>query len=258
MTATEAAPAYGRAFVRRNYGNGHGYELDGFKIPGVTSVISATIAKPGLINWAAGEAARYAVDHWPELADATPTQRLDQIRNAHNRRSRDAMTVGKRVHAFGCKLAHGEPVEVPDELAGMVDAYARFLDTWAMRPVHTEAPVCHIGHRYGGTLDAIMESPRLGAVIMDIKTGGVYREVALQLAGYRYADIIGTGDDAQPMPAVDGAYVAHVLGDSVELVPIAADGKTWHAFLYCLTIYRWLTAESDVIGEPIFPEDRPA
>lgn len=252
MTDTTTAPE----FTRRNHGNGHSYTLGGAKVPGVTTVLNA-LAKPGLINWAARTAAEYAVDHWDVLTGQPVSERLAEIRGAHNRTKTSAATRGTRVHTFAAKLYAGEPVDVPDELAPMVDAYARFLDAWHVEPVHAELPVCSVPYRYAGTLDAVIRVPKLGTVLVDVKTGGVFREVALQLAAYRYASH-GLGDAGMfELPPVDGAYVAHVLPDSVELLPVDAGENTWRTFLYLLTVYRWtLEADADgAVGRAVFPED---
>ena len=66
---------------RRNYGNGHGYQLDGRKVPGVTS-ITGKLDKPALIGWAARTAAGYAVDHWDELSRKPILERAKEIEDA--------------------------------------------------------------------------------------------------------------------------------------------------------------------------------
>ena len=63
-------------FKRRNYGGGHGYWLvneDGTEtdVPGVTTILSDAIPKQ-LKQWAADQAADYAVDHWAELFEGGP------------------------------------------------------------------------------------------------------------------------------------------------------------------------------------------
>ena len=57
------------AALRVTRKRGHSYLLDGEKAQGVTTVIREGVPKPKLIDWAAREAAGYAVDHWAELAD---------------------------------------------------------------------------------------------------------------------------------------------------------------------------------------------
>jgi hypothetical protein len=101
-----------------------------------------------------------------------------------------------------------------------------------------------------------MQSDRLGTILLDIKTGGIYRESVLQLAAYRYATLAldGNGDEID-MPEVAGCYVAHVLGDTVELVPVDAGENVWRTFLYLLTVYRWNNQpDYDPIGSPLYPE----
>lgn len=244
-------------FRRRNHGNGHSYTLNGVKVPGVTTVLNA-LAKPGLIGWAARMAAEYAVDHWSELDSAPVSTRLAEIASAHRTANNTAKVRGTRIHSFAAKLYAGEPVEVPEQLAVPVGAYARFLDEWDVTPVHAELPVCHAGHWYAGTLDAVLDVPRLGRILLDVKTGGVFREVALQLAAYRYAThglgAVGVFD----LSPVDGTYVAHVVGDSVELLPVDGGEASWRAFLYLLTVYRWTLNDDGIIGRAVFPEDVPA
>lgn len=276
MTAAAVlAPPAPARFARRNQGTGHSYRLDGAKIPGATTVIGI-LDKPGLKQWAANEGATYAVEQWDRLSDMPMLERLDAIRYAYKNTVRKASVRGTRIHALGEKIAHGEDVQVPDEYLGPVTAYARFLDRWQIETLYTETPVCHTGHRYGGTLDAIVSTPLLadGAPIMlDVKTGkSVYNETALQLAAYRFCDLAlvdppeGTPNAprkrtpdpvAVAMPATDEtAYVAHVLEDDVELVPADAGEGTWKQFLYALQLWRWKSASADdpPVGRAIWPE----
>lgn len=247
-------------FARRNHGSGHSYRLDGQKIPGVTDTIGV-LDKPALKQWAANLAAEEAVDHWDELSQLSMLDRLDRIRYAHKNTLRKASVRGTRIHALGEKIGHGEEVAVPDEYVGPVDAYARFLDRWQITTVHTEIPLCHTGYRYGGTADAVATSPLLcdgRPFVLDVKTGkGVYAETSLQLAAYRFADVALIDGAEVPMPETDArAFVAHVLPDDVELLPVDAGESTWKAFLYCLAISRWKAACKDdpPLGRAVWPE----
>lgn len=251
-------------FKRRNYGNGHGYTLDGQKVPGVTSVLDV-LDKPALVNWAARESAGYAVEHWAELERLPLMERAREIEGARFKKNKAAIVRGHRIHEFGEKLAHGEPVEVPDEYRGPAEAYAQFLDQWDIETIKTETPICHTEYRYAGTFDALIKSPRLGTVMLDIKTGrSVYDETGLQLAAYRNADLM---IDDEPMIATDAAYVAHVTGDTVDLVPLKQDGL-FEIFLYLLEIYEsWMKRVAwkfkneptfnPVVEAPIYPDQMP-
>lgn len=246
-------------FERRNAGSGHSYKIDGYPAPGVTTVLNA-LAKPALVNWAARTAAEHAINDWDRLSGLSVSERLKEISGAHRSTTRKAATRGTRIHTFGEQLAHGEisTADVPPELAGPVQAYAHFLDEWQIVTDLVEVPVAHLGYRYCGTLDLIANIPRLGHILLDVKTGsGVWPETALQLAAYRHAEVMLLDGVQQPMGPVQAAYVAHVLPDSVELVPVNASPQTWKKFLHLLQVYQWQAEIKDEppIGRAIHPEN---
>ena len=240
--------------VRRNYGKGHGYQLDGEKITGVTTALGV-MDKPALRNWYAEQAAKRAVDEWDRLADLPVSDRLDYIK----RGPRDTVTAaalrGTEIHSLGEKLAHGDEVEVPAEHRGPVEAYARFLDEWDVQTIATETPLASVQHRYGGTADQWARIGRRdGAMcLLDVKTGkGVYSETGLQLAAYRYSELIQPEKGVEiETPAVDLVYVAHVLPDTVRMLPVIANEAVFRDFLYVLQVYRHVEAckEWPLIGE---------
>lgn len=266
---------------RRNHGTSHSYLLDGYRAPGVTSVIGL-LDKPALVGWAAKTTAAFAVENWDTLAKLPITDRLTRLEKARFGQNRTAIIRGHRLHAMGEALAKGETVDVPAEHRDAVEAYARFLDDWQLETVATEIPCAHGEYRYAGTLDLIAESPKLGRVLLDLKTGkGVYSETALQLAAYRNADlwlekIEVTGPrggkrtetvERSGSLGIDRCAVAHlpVGAEQVSLVPLVTDAGVWSAFLYLLEVYEsWLTRTgwdhrdgpnySPVVGDAVWPE----
>lgn len=271
-------------FQRRNHANSHSYLLDGQRVPGVTTVIGI-LDKPALVNWAAAETAAYADEHWAELSELRSADRIERLKGARFATNRRAVVRGTRVHSLGERLAHGEQIdegEITPELRPWVEGYARFLDEWDIETAAAELPVAHSEYRYAGTADLFAWSPRLGHVLLDIKTGkSVYSEVALQLAAYRYADMgireqVVTGPrggkrtewvDA-PVPQVDQTLVVHVREDGTSLVPVKGDEETWEAFLYMLATYdtwvrrtAWANRDADdyirAVAPTIYPEDHP-
>ena len=270
-------------FRRVNHGKGHSYTLDGHGVPGVTAIIGV-LDKPALVNWAAEQSASFAVENWQRLSELPIVERAKQIQAARFQTNRAAIVKGNRIHAMAEQLqtTGRAPVEPDNPVYPQVVAVARMLDDWGMESLVTEAPICNTNYRYAGTMDSIVTSPRLGKVLIDWKTGkGVYDEVALQLGAYRAADLMLSPVEVvgprggkrtewieQPMPAVDGCYIAHVLGDAVELHPITVDDEVITAFLYLRKIYAswiertsWKFRDSDsfapTVGDPIYIEDRP-
>ena len=247
--------------TRRNHGRGHSYRLDGHKVPGVTTILNA-LPKPALTKWAAEKAADHAVNHWDELAALPVSERHKRILWAHREDVSAAMARGTRIHALGDKLAHGEDVKVPDDLVGPVEAYARFLDYWQIEPHASETPIASTRYRYGGTADLWGSIGRLGvsSALIDLKSGrGLYDETALQLAGYRYADLWQPDGPTseEPLPEVEDVFVAHITPDDVRLVPVEVTPDTFRGFLYVAEVARLLERLRDErpIGDQLVRED---
>jgi hypothetical protein len=136
-----------------------------------------------------------------------------------------------------------------------VEAYARFLDRWQVEVIATETPCASTRWKYAGTADAWAVFGRgelAGArVLLDIKTGrGVYDSTALQLTAYRHCDLWQPDgpDSEQELPPVDAVVVAHILPDTVRLLPVDADALQFRQFQYLLQTTHWLDA-GPYIGE---------
>jgi hypothetical protein len=245
--------------VRRNYGRGHSYQLDGHKVDGVTTAISTGFPVQ-LKQWSADVAANYAIEHWDELAEQPLTKRIDRIRYAHRETLAAAALRGTEIHGYGEKLVHGIAVEIPDDYRGPSEAYARFVDEWRIEPIATETPLANTEYGYGGTADLWATIGVRGGLpaLIDLKTGAnIYESVALQLAAYRHADLWQPrkGEETTDVPKVEAVYVAHILPDDVRLLPIEADDNAFREFLYVLMTARWIDrhgfrGEEPVIGAP--------
>lgn len=246
--------------VRRNYGRGHGYQIDGQKVPGVTAVIDV-LDKPALRNWYAEQAAKRAVDEWDRLQTMSVSERLEFIRYGARDKVQAAALRGTQIHDLGDKLARGEDVDVPDEHVGPVEAYARFLDKWAIETIASETPCANLTAGYAGTTDLWCRiGVRDNAVaLIDVKTGrGIYDEVGLQLAAYRFTEVIQPEKGVEiPTPTVDLVYVAHVLPDDVRMVPVRATPAVFRSFLYALEVYKAKAAWADwpLVGSAVEPGD---
>lgn len=249
---------------RVNAGKGHSYKdtETGQKIPGVTTILKA-MPKDALIGWAASATANYAIDHWEELGEKALSVRLKELTGARYADSDKASNRGNQVHTLASKLVHGERVKVPDEIAGHVRSYTRFLDDFDVRPVLVEAVVANRKHRYCGTLDLLgdlldVEDPDGGYErwLIDIKTSrsGVYPESALQLAGYRYAELyVDAAGEEHLIPEVTRTGVVHVRADGYDLVPVEAGQAEFRQLLYVQQTHLWGQSSRELIGAPIVP-----
>jgi PD-(D/E)XK nuclease superfamily protein len=250
-------------FRRRNYGRGHSYYLGERKLDGVTTIISNGLPKPALVNWAARTAAEKAVNEWDQLAELPVAERLKRISKAPDESRNAAAVKGTRIHALADKLANGEEVAVPDELAGHVESCVRFLDEWQAETVHTEAPVYHEKYLYAGTLDLIAD---IGTDrwLLDFKTSasGAYGDTAFQLAAYRYATHILAGQDEHGDPTtaamtpVDKCGVIWLRADGYDLYEYTADESVWRQFLYIQQVARAAADSRDYKGDAMVPPVR--
>jgi hypothetical protein len=242
--------------ARINRGRNHSYLLDGHKVRGVTSIIGDGLPKPALIAWAANTTAEYAIDHWTELDTEAPSKRLAILKNARYGERDAAARRGTEVHALAAQLVDGTEVDVPEPLAGHVESYLRFLDDWQPEPVIIERPVFSRRHRYAGTLDMIADLTGLGRGLWDVKTtrSGVFGEVALQLAAYRWAEFyLDDNGNEMDMPEVDHCGVIWVRADGYDLIPVEAGPAQFRTFLYTAQVAQFNDTSRDLIGEALTP-----
>jgi len=255
---------------RRNYGRGHGYTINGEKVPGVTTVIGNGLPKPALMGWAAKTIAEYVADRldqadghviadqlvadlgdlahtkgkpWPDKLSRTKVAEL--LKGIHYEDRDQAANRGTAVHNLAEKLAHGEEVEVPEPLTGHVDSYLQFLEDWQPTDALLEFVVGNTTHRYSGTGDMIATLVDGRRWLLDIKTSrsGPYGEVALQLAGYRYAEHALIDGETVPMPQVERCGVIWVRADGYDLIPFEAGPAEFRQFLYVRQVGDWLAAQ---------------
>jgi len=233
--------------------------MDSEKADGVTWVVGNGVPKPNLIGWAANETAGYAVDHWEELGEMTPSKRLELLKRSRFA-SRDTAAVrGTAVHALAQTLAAGEIVDVPEELVGHVDAYLAFADEWAPVELLTEVVCGNRKYRYMGTLDLVAVLNDGKRWLLDWKTSasGIWPESALQLSAYRYAEWYLDGDGVeQPMPEVDACGCVWLRADGYDLVPVDASPETFTTFLYAQQLARFQAMPREaVVGEALRPPE---
>lgn len=243
---------------RHETAKGHSYkDANGTRVPGVTTIIGDGVPKPALINWAANATADAALNRWDELGAMPPAKRLKELQGARYAEKDAAARRGTEVHAAAEQLVAGKPVQVPEEIAGHVEAYARFLDEFKVEAIHVEFSCVSYKWGYAGTADlfASLTLPDKGRVkmLMDLKTtrSGIYGETALQLAAYRYAEKwVIDGDEFTP-PTADYCAAIHVRGDGYDLVPVEA-GETEHKdFLYALRVGQFVARSRDLVGPAI-------
>jgi hypothetical protein len=239
---------------------GHHYvDANKRRVPGVTTITDA-LPKAALINWAANATAGYAIDHWDGLSALLPSERLKKLQGARYEDKDRAANRGTEVHKLAEQLITGAEVEIPEELAGHAESYVQFLDEFNPQPVLIEAVVYSNRHGYAGTLDLVADFPTLGKrLLVDVKTNrsGIFGETAIQLAGYRFADVYLDEHGAeQAMLEVDGCAAIHVRADGFDLIPVTANQQQHRVLLYAQQIREFDQSSRDLVGSPVTPPSR--
>jgi hypothetical protein len=158
-----------------------GYKLkSGDPATGVTTILSRWKDSGALLHWA---------------AEQGRLMERGIIKNLYDKRD-EAADIGTLAHDMCDSYLKGnDPYEVlkkaemDQEKSNKADqAYKMFLDWWQQTglKVHdSEMPLVSETHKFGGTPDWILETPR-GYAIGDIKTSkAIYRDMLLQVAAYK-------------------------------------------------------------------------
>lgn len=255
---------YVAPITRRNHGGGHSYrDANDQKIPGVTTLIKAGLP-PKLEKWAAETTADHALDNWDELAELKPSERRKRLLQARFTDRDTAAARGTKIHRLAEKAAAGKPVEL-GEHSGHVEALVDWMNQWQPEYLHTEFTVVNYTVGYAGTADCVVYLPSLDQTwLIDYKTSrsGVFGDVALQLAAYRYAEYYLNGDTEKPMLTVDACGVVHIRADGADLYEVTAGPRQFRDFQYVVEVGRFSTESRELISEALRPppleEDVPA
>lgn len=246
----------------------------GISVPGVTSVISMLPKQDFLGPWQAGMAADLAIDSFSylkEMADRDRAGARRYIAGAARRYTEVRSKLGSRAHDVFERLMNGEDVSyVHPDITNHVAHFRSFLAAVNPELVRAEDVAWSYEHEYAGSFDAILrvwvEATDKGPVItpdrsgtpilvmVDYKTSkSTYSDVALQLAAYRYADVVIDPDgNEEPMPELDAAAVLHITDDQWAFKGVRADRDVFESFLTLRKVFGWVREDSkDVIGKPL-------
>lgn len=251
------APALARGKTGRRYVWPPGTDKPELVVPSVTTILGH-LDKPALVNAAAKEVARFAVDHILTWQDLPPDDAFDLLKRAPSRVWGVKRDLGSAVHkAIETVLEtwDGDEVVVDNiDLLPYVGAAVLFLQERVTKLLHVEATIYNRTYKYAGTCDAIVELTDGRVAIVDWKSGGVWPESALQIGAYASGEFIGHDDGtSEDLPEIDLGIVVHLPGDGsykareIELTPIL-----WKTFIACRTIQRFKDDfEADVFGKTL-------
>lgn len=218
------------------YEKSHRYKLDGKWVPGVTTLIKGGLPAPALMYWSAKSVAEYVAD---DEAGVEALRRMGRgpmvqaLKEVPWQKRDTAAVRGTDVHNIAEQLVHGGEVQVPEHLAGYVEAAVAFMDEWKPEPVVVERPLAHRAHWWAGKPDIFATLPDGRTILFDYKTtgSGIWPETAFQLAAYSHAEFyIDEQGVEQPIPQVDLCAAVWLQPGEYQVIPVKADDDVYKEF----------------------------
>lgn len=256
--------------VETAYVSGDRWYVDpgtGDKVPGVSAILNM-MPKPALVNWAAREAAAFAVSNIDVVAALARTDvkaAVDLVKGAPWRKSGKAADSGTEVHGLAEQLmrdrieSRKSTFKIPPGTMDFLRNFARFATEFDVIPQLIETTVWDDEHNYAGTFDGMyrltVDGQEIDAIV-DIKTGasGVWPEAALQQTAYARAKwfLDPVTGEKTPMPAVDAAFGLWLRPEGWALIPLSIDEGNWAQFLRLRESYEWKRLrEKHAVGKAV-------
>lgn len=239
---------------------GRFYEVDGESYPSVTHILSAAIAKPALINWAANteraavtEAAADLFEEWSKLIVfpqmpresylSTLLVRLGTVK-AHQKALAKGGEIGTQAHklvewtmrtAIGAEA--GPKPDVSEKALWAFMAWEDWAKSVALKPVLIEQTVYSKVHGFAGTLD-MLARVNGELTLVDLKTSkSIYPEMFLQVAAYQKAleemgYVVPTGRVILRLPKLD-------TDPAFEVVDVPPVEELFPVFLAAKELWKW-------------------
>jgi hypothetical protein len=162
---------------------------------------------------------------------------------------REKAELGTRVHGYAELWMQGKAAEVSDYDLPYMDAFALFCYEHNPEWLEVERAVVHSAG-FGGRFDAVVEFDG-EYVLLDLKTGKSYLDsLALQLAGYKYADGMivydpeGQAVALDPMPHIDRCAGLYLHNDGTyDLKYVEVQQREFQHFLALHRLRQWARRE---------------
>lgn len=181
---------------------GHRYSYNGARVPNVTSIVDSLLPFRG-----------------------APASLMEEARFR-----------GTRVHEITAAIDSGED----PRLSRKDKTFLPYLEAWLLfrsdcrfTPLAIEERVFHRKHRFAGTLDRIGYING-GLSVVDLKTGALYPEYALQTAAYKEA-----ANDGRQGEKIQGRWAVQLTDKGTYVLTPYTDKADFSVFLAAMTLNNW-------------------
>lgn len=233
------------------------------------------IDKNALPYWYGKQSAIRAVEILDRLNAATKIRFCDdqrcgsclpcliaEIQSAGNDARDAAADRGTRFHHVAEQLAiTGEWIPYDEDLTGRIQQFKRFLTIHRVEFHAAEVTVINRTHGWAGTLDTVLSCgwmpPKhrdlIGVpVYADYKTGSIYAQAGLQLAGYRNGEAVLLPDGREcPMPGAhtETGLSIQITNEDFWVRPCPVGDAAYQKFLRALALWRDINQpDLDLVG----------
>lgn len=238
--------------VKVGSGRGYVHPISQVTVPSVTTVLSV-LDKPALPRWAAKQVAEFAVDNKTAWTDLPNDAAIDMLKGSPWRTRDRAAEAGTDAHTYCEQLLRGEiDINAPFDPPGLGAAaknLRELLKTLQPQPVAIEGTVWSHTYGYAGSFDGIhLIDGEL--TLVDLKTStGVYPDYSIQLAAYKYADVILTPNGEElPMIPVTRCQIWHAPKEGKwQIVDVDVTQAEFEVFKSAITVFNWKNDRSKVV-----------
>lgn len=238
-------------------GRGYVHPVTQQTVPSVTTILGV-LDKPALPRWAAKSVAEFAAvnkDSWVNL----PTDAAIDMLKGSPWRTRDrAAEAGTNAHEYCEALLKGEvSIDSPFDPPGLGEAAKNLrgiLKAAQPTPLSIEGTVWSHKYGYAGSFDGIHIIDGV-VTLVDLKTStGVYPDYSIQLAAYKYAEVILKPDGSEvPVPKIERCQIWHAPKEgSWSIVDMDVTEAEFGVFTAALEVFKWKSDRSkSVMGKKI-------
>lgn len=238
-------------------GRGYVHPVTQVTVPSVTTILQV-LDKPALPRWAAKSVAEFATankNSWVNLPDDAA---IDLLKGSPWRTRDRAAEAGTNAHEYCEALLNGEvSIDAQFDPPGLGEAARNLrgiLKAVQPQPLVIEGTVWSHKYGYAGSFDGIHVIDGV-ITLVDLKTStGVYSDYSIQLAAYKYAEVILKTDGSEvPVPPIEKCQIWHAPKEgSWSIVEMDVTEAEFGVFLAALEVFKWKSERSKtVMGKKI-------
>lgn len=239
MTIQRLKPLYDVKLIVDGKKHFYQIENDDKWLPGVTTVLSAAIPKPALLNWALNMMGDN-IRQYLTARDGKPFEKseIDELikvgKDIYKKKASEAADIGTRAHKAVDEIIKGNSPVIDDDIKVCVEAFTNWHKTSGIEIEIGDSKIASKLFGYGGSLDMLGFKGK-DAILIDLKTSKwIWPEMGYQIASYMQAFRETYGVEVKEAMILRlGKYKAEF-----EVKKLSNFNETFQGFLGALKLYN--------------------